>query len=91
MIRKIAIVGVAALSLAACTQREVTWRRAWRRAPALRSARLPPAATSKARSSAPRSARAAGAILGRVTDRPGYCYARDQYGQTIVVQCPPGY
>lgn len=34
---------------------------------------------------------AAGAIVGHVTDRPGYCYARDQVGRTIVVECPPGY
>jgi osmotically inducible lipoprotein OsmB len=34
---------------------------------------------------------AAGAIIGHVTDRPGYCYARDRYGRTIVVECPPGY
>jgi hypothetical protein len=34
---------------------------------------------------------AAGAIIGHVTDRPGYCYARDQYGRTVVVECPPGY
>ena len=34
---------------------------------------------------------AAGAIIGHVTDRPGYCYARDQYGQTVVIQCPQGY
>lgn len=31
---------------------------------------------------------AVGAIIGHVADRPGYCYARDQYGQTIVVRCP---
>ena len=30
---------------------------------------------------------AVGAIIGHVVDRPGYCYARDQYGQTIVVRC----
>ena len=34
---------------------------------------------------------AAGAIIGHVTDRPGYCYARDQYGQTVVIECPQGY
>ncbi len=34
---------------------------------------------------------AAGAIIGHVTDRPGYCYARDQYGKTVVIQCPQGY
>lgn len=34
----------------------------------------------------------AGAILGAVTDRPGYCYARDRYsGERIIVECPPGY
>ena len=34
---------------------------------------------------------AAGAIIAHVTDRPGYCYARDPYGQTVVIQCPQGY
>lgn len=31
---------------------------------------------------------AVGAIIGHVADRPGYCYARDRYGQTVVVRCP---
>ena len=35
--------------------------------------------------------RALGAIIGALTDRPGYCYARDQYGQTVIIECPPGY
>lgn len=34
---------------------------------------------------------AGGAIIGAVASRPGYCYARDQYGNRIVVECPPGY
>jgi hypothetical protein len=34
---------------------------------------------------------AAGAIIGAVTDRPGYCYARDPQGRTVVIECPPGY
>jgi hypothetical protein len=34
---------------------------------------------------------AAGAIIGHVTDRPGYFYASDPNGQTVIVQCPPGY
>lgn len=34
---------------------------------------------------------AAGAIIGAVANRPGYCYAYDNYGNRVVVQCPPGY
>ncbi|MCT8972111.1 MULTISPECIES: hypothetical protein [Microbaculum] len=34
---------------------------------------------------------ATGAIIGAVANRPGYCYARDRYGNRIVVECPPGY
>ncbi len=34
---------------------------------------------------------AAGAIIGAVANRPGYCYARDRYGNRIVVECPPGW
>lgn len=32
-----------------------------------------------------------GAIIGSVVGRPGYCYARDKYGNRIIVQCPPGW
>lgn len=31
---------------------------------------------------------AGGAIIGAVASRPGYCYARNQYGERIVVRCP---
>lgn len=31
---------------------------------------------------------AVGAIIGHVADRPGHCYARDQYGRTVIVRCP---
>ena len=34
---------------------------------------------------------ASGAILGPVTGEPGMCYARDQAGRTIKIECPPGY
>ncbi len=33
----------------------------------------------------------AGAVIGAVANRPGYCYAYDNYGNRVVVQCPPGY
>lgn len=33
----------------------------------------------------------AGAIIGAVANRPGYCYAYDNYGNRVVVQCPPGW
>jgi hypothetical protein len=29
-----------------------------------------------------------GRVLGRVTDRPGYCYVRDSRGITVVAKCP---
>lgn len=34
---------------------------------------------------------AAGSIIGAVANRPGYCYAYDQNGNRIVVECPPGW
>ncbi|MEJ8572750.1 YMGG-like glycine zipper-containing protein [Microbaculum marinum] len=34
---------------------------------------------------------AAGSIIGAVANRPGYCYAYDNYGNRIVVECPPGW
>ena len=34
---------------------------------------------------------ASGAIIGAVASRPGYCYAHDQYGNRVIVECPPGY
>jgi hypothetical protein len=34
---------------------------------------------------------AAGSIIGAVANRPGYCYAYDQYGNQVIVECPPGY
>lgn len=34
---------------------------------------------------------AGGAIIGAVASRPGYCYARDEFGQQIIVRCPPQY
>ena len=89
MIKKLATVTVAALSLAACTQREVTGGAIG----AASGAAIGAVATGDLEGALIGGAigAAAGAIIGRVTERPGYCYARDQYGQTIVVQCPPGY
>ncbi len=34
---------------------------------------------------------AAGSIIGAVANRPGYCHAYDQYGNRVVVECPPGW
>lgn len=31
-----------------------------------------------------------GAVIGSVTDRPGQCYYRDQYGRRYVDACPRG-
>jgi hypothetical protein len=89
MIRKIAIIGVAALSLAACTQREVTGGVLGGAAGAAIGAAVGGDLEGAVIGGA--IGAAAGTILGRVTERPGYCYARDQYGQTVVVQCPAGF
>ena len=83
MFRKIALAGAAALTLAACTaheQRVGTGAGLGAGAGAIAGALIGAAAGA-----------AAGAIIGHVTDRPGYCYARDQYGKTVVIQCPQGY
>ena len=92
MLRKIAIAGVAALTLAACTAREQrigTGAGLGAGAGAIAGAVIGGDAESALLGAA--AGGAAGAIIGAVTDRPGYCYARDQYGQTVVVECPPGY
>ncbi len=92
MVRKLALAGVAAITLAACTQhdqRVATGGALGAGAGAITGALV----TGKAGGALVGAAvgGAAGAIIGAVTDRPGYCYARDQYGQTVVIQCPPGY
>ncbi len=92
MIRHIALAGAAALSLAACTaheQRVGTGAGLGAAAGAVVGA----ATTGEVEGAVVGAAvgGAAGAIVGHVTDRPGYCYARDQVGRTIVVECPPGY
>ena len=92
MIRHIALVSAAALSLAACTARE---QRVGTGAGlgAAAGAVVGAATTGEVEGALVGAAvgGTAGAIVGAVTDRPGYCYARDQVGRTIVVQCPPGY
>jgi hypothetical protein len=90
MIRKIAITGIAALSLVACTQREVTGGAIGGATGAAVGAIATGGDLEGAVIGGAIGA-VAGAVIGRVTERPGYCYARDQYGQTVVVQCPPGY
>ena len=92
MFRKIALAGVAALTLAACTahdQRVGTGAGLGAGAGAITGALI----TGNARGAVLGAAAgaAAGAIIGHVTDRPGYCYARDQYGKTVVIECPQGY
>ncbi len=90
--RKILFAGVAALSLAACTQHEqrvATGAGLGAGAGAIAGAAI----TGDVEGALVGAAigGATGAIIGHVTDRPGYCYARDQYGQTVVVECPRGY
>lgn len=92
MFRKIALASVAALTLASCTAHE---QRVGTGAGlgAATGAIVGAVVTGDAGGALAGAAvgGAAGAIVGAVTDRPGYCYARDQYGRTIVVRCPDGY
>jgi len=92
MLRKIALAGAAALTLAACTaheQRVGTGAGLGAGAGAITGALITGDAEGALLGAA--AGAAAGAIIGHVTDRPGYCYAKDQYGQTVVIQCPQGY
>lgn len=92
MVRKLALAGVAAVALAACTQhdqRVATGAGLGAGAGAIAGALITGDAEGALLGAA--AGGAAGAIIGAVTDRPGYCYARDQYGQTVVIECPPGY
>ena len=91
MLRKFVIAGTAALSLAACTQQEQRVA-AGAGLGAGAGAIVGAAATGDVEGALVGAAvgGAAGAIIGHVTDRPGYCYARDRFGRTIEVQCPPG-
>ncbi len=92
MLKKFALASAAALTLAACTahdQRVGTSAGLGAGAGAITGA-LITGKTEGALLGAAAGA-AAGAIIGHVTDRPGYCYARDPQGQTVVIQCPQGY
>ena len=92
MLKKIALAGTAALSLAACTaheQRVATGAGLGAGAGAIAGAIIGDDAEGALLGAA--TGAAAGAIIAHVTDRPGYCYARDPHGQTIVIQCPQGY
>lgn len=92
MVKKLAIAGIAALALAACTQQEQrigTGAGLGAGAGAIAGALITGDAEGALLGAA--AGGAAGAIIGAVTDRPGYCYARDQYGQTVIIECPPGY
>ena len=92
MFRMIALTGATALSLAACTQYEqrvATGAGLGAGAGAIVGA----AVTGDVEGALVGAAvgGATGAVLGAVTDQPGKCYARDQYGRTIIIDCPPGY
>ena len=92
MIKKFLIVSTATLMVAACTPREQ--RVGTGAALGAGAGAVVGAVTTGDAGGALAGAAiggAAGAIIGAVTDRPGYCYARDAYGRTIVVECPPGY
>ena len=92
MFRKLALAGAAALSLAACTAHEQRVG-AGAGLGAAAGAVVGAATTGEVEGALVGAAvgGAAGAIIGHVTDRPGYCYARDRNGATVVVECPPGY
>lgn len=92
MVRKFLLTSVAALSLAACTQHEQRVA-GTAGAGAVVGGLVGAAAGGDVESAATGAliGGAAGAIIGTVTDRPGYCYARDRFGRTIEVECPPGY
>ena len=92
MFRKIAIAGVAALTLAACTQHEQRVVGA-SVVGAGAGAIIGGAITGDAQGALVGAAigGATGAVLGHVTDRPGQCYYRDGQGRTYVAQCPAGY
>jgi hypothetical protein len=83
--RKLLIAGVAALGLTACETREQTGALIGGGA----GAAIGAAATDSVGGAVVGgiAGAAAGAIIGHVTDRPGYCYARNQYGETIIVRC----
>jgi hypothetical protein len=92
MIRTIALAGAVTMSLAACTaheQRVATGAGLGAGAGAVTGALITRDVEGALLGAA--AGAAAGAIIGHVTDRPGYCYARDRNGRTIVVECPPGY
>ena len=92
MLKKIALASVVALTLAACTAREqrmATGGALGAGAGAITGALITGDTEGALLGAA--AGGAAGAIIGAVTDRPGYCYARDQHGQTVVIQCPQGY
>ena len=95
MVKKLAIAGVAALALAACTQHEQrigTGAGLGAGAGAITGALITGDVEGALLGAA--AGGAAGAILGAVTDTrypPNSCYARDPQGRTIVITCPPGY
>ena len=92
MLKKIALVSALALVLAACTaheQRVGTGAGLGAGAGAIAGAIIGGDTESALLGAA--AGAAAGAIIGHVTDRPGYCYARDQHGQTVIIECPQGY
>jgi Glycine zipper len=92
MLRKIALASIAALSLAACSahdQRVGTGAGLGAGAGAITGALITHDAGGAVLGAV--AGAAAGAIIGHVTDRPGYCYAKDPQGRTVVIQCPQGY
>lgn len=92
MFTKIALAGAAALTLTACTaheQRVATGAGLGAGAGAIAGAAITGDVEGALAGAAVGAA--AGAVIGAVTDQPGKCYARDQYGRTIIIDCPPGY
>jgi hypothetical protein len=92
MVRKLALASIAALALAACTaheQRVGATAGIGAGAGAIAGGIIGGDVRSAAIGAG--IGAATGAIIGAVTDRPGYCYARDPQGRTVIIECPPGY
>ena len=90
---KAAIAGVALLALAACNHTPQSGALTGAAVGAGAGAVVGGIATGTGTGAAVGAAvgGASGAIIGAVASRPGYCYAHDQYGNRIIVECPPGY
>ncbi|WP_084175095.1 glycine zipper domain-containing protein [Afifella pfennigii] len=91
-IRTIAIAGIAALGITACTQTEQN-AATGAGVGGLAGAVIGGVATNSVGGAVVGGAigAASGAIIGTVASRPGYCYYRDRNGRRYTAECPAGY